>query len=640
MLLKNTFRKVLFPLFGFFSLLWFLIRVIPKPTRAAYPCQRVAFPVASTFILWVIGIFSSVTLFKSVKKRMTHWKPLWFLGSAVVIFIIWSFTVLQSPSMPLIARDEPFDPIDDPNSPVGIAKGINPGRVVWAHDPDATSWKGSGYWWKDSHNNQDVIDRMLSQSIRALTGAATDAQAWDALFRHFNTTHGRGDVGYQPGENITIKLNLNSCNNHSDNRNSYYNSPHAVLALTRQLVNKAGVNENDITYFDATRYVPSTIFDKCKDEFPSVKFKDWQGRDGRRRVLRDESVQVHWSEELTLEPGGGNPTFLPRCVTSAVYLINLGSLKGHNLAGVTLTAKNMFGSIMSYPSEGNPQSSAPKNAGLHPYVCVHSDFHFGGHWDFDKRAMGTYNALVDLMGHQDLGGKTMLFMIDGLYSAPNQSTDLKASHKWQSAPFNGDWPSSIFISQDEVALESVCLDFMRNEPTQDWVRGNVDNYLHEAAQAGSPPSGKVYDPEGDGTLLKSLGVHEHWNNASDRQYTRNLGTGDGIELVKADEFTDIESGSAGRTPDTFFTLTNYPNPFNSSTRIRFTLPKAGKATLSVYNAAGQKVTELVNDTVSKGQHEYAWNAQNASGRSVPSGIYFVRLTTETETRTHKITLAE
>jgi len=637
---KNTFRKVLFPLFGFFSLLWFLIRVIPKPTRAAYPCQRVAFPVASTFVLWIIGIFSSVTLFKSVKKRMTHWKPLWFFGSAVVIFIIWSFTVLQSPSMPLIASDEPFNPIDNPNSPVGIAKGINPGRVVWAHDPDATGWNGSGYWWKDSHNNQTVIDQMMSQSIRALTGASTDAQAWDALFRHFNSTHGRGDVGYQPGEDIAIKLNLNAGKDHSHNGNRYYNSPHVVLALTRQLVNKAGVNENDITYFDATRYVPSTIFDKCKDKFPSVKFKDWEGRDGRRRVLRDESAQIHWSEELVLEPGGGNPAYLPRCVTSAVYLINMGSLKGHNLAGVTLTAKNMFGSIMSYPSENNPQSSAPKNAGLHPYVCVHSDFHFGGHWDFDKRAMGTYNALVDLMGHKDLGGKTMLFMIDGLYSAPNQSTDLKTKHKWESAPFNGDWPSSLFISQDIVALESVCLDFMRNEPTQDWVRGNVDNYLHEAAQAGSPPSGKVYDPEGDGTPLQSLGAHEHWNNAKDRQYTRNLGTGDGIELVKADEFTDVKSGRVEKTLNNFSTLTNYPNPFNSSTRIRFSLLKAGKATLSVYNAAGQKVTELVNDMISKGQHEYAWNAQNASGRSVPSGVYFVRLTTETETRTHKITLAE
>ncbi|MBM4027972.1 MAG: hypothetical protein FJ280_21630, partial [Planctomycetes bacterium] len=56
-------------------------------------------------------------------------------------------------------------------------------------------------------------------------------------------------------------------------------------------------------------------------------------------------------------------------------------------------------------------------------------------------------------------------------------------------------------------------------------------YLHEAAPANQPPSGTKYDPEGDGTTLASMGVHEHWNNPKDRQYSRNLGTGKGIELV-------------------------------------------------------------------------------------------------------------
>ena len=63
------------------------------------------------------------------------------------------------------------------------------------------------------------------------------------------------------------------------------------------------------------------------------------------------------------------------------------------------------------------------------------------------------------------------------------------------------------------------------------VTGNPDNYLHEAAFADKPPSGTSYDPEGDGTKLTSLGVHEHWNNSQDKQYSRNLGTGNGIELV-------------------------------------------------------------------------------------------------------------
>jgi len=47
----------------------------------------------------------------------------------------------------------------------------------------------------------------------------------------------------------------------------------------------------------------------------------------------------------------------------------------------------------------------------------------------------------------------------------------------------------------------------------------------------NPPSGVHYYPNHDGGLSRSLGVHEHWNNAVDKQYSRNLGTGHGIELV-------------------------------------------------------------------------------------------------------------
>ncbi len=93
------------------------------------------------------------------------------------------------------------------------------------------------------------------------------------------------------------------------------------------------------------------------------------------------------------------------------------------------------------------------------------------------------------------------------------------------------WASSLFMSQDPVAIDSVGLDFVRNEPTADECRGMPENYLHEAALADKPPSGTVYDPNQDGKPVASLGVHEHWNNATDRQYSRNLGKREGIELV-------------------------------------------------------------------------------------------------------------
>jgi hypothetical protein len=57
--------------------------------------------------------------------------------------------------------------------------------------------------------------------------------------------------------------------------------------------------------------------------------------------------------------------------------------------------------------------------------------------------------------------------------------------------------------------------------------------LRESALASDPPSKTFYDPERDGIRCRSLGVHEHWNNGTDKKYSRNLGKAHGIELFQA-----------------------------------------------------------------------------------------------------------
>jgi uncharacterized repeat protein (TIGR01451 family) len=144
-------------------------------------------------------------------------------------------------------------------------------------------------------------------------------------------------------------------------------------------------------------------------------------------------------------------------------------------------------------------------------------------------SMGHYRALVDLMGHEGLGGKTLLYLIDGLFGGRRWYSE---PSKWAMPPFDGGWPSSLFLSMDPVAIDSVARDFLSQQWPEDVLMNEgVEDYLHEAALADNPPSGTKYDPEGDGTAMASLGVHEHWNNPDDKQYTRNLGTGDGIELL-------------------------------------------------------------------------------------------------------------
>ena len=77
--MKKIFRNLLFPFMGIMSLIWFLVRVIPKPSRAAYPCMRVAAPMASTFVIYLIGLTSSLFFLKKAKKYFHETRYVLFL---------------------------------------------------------------------------------------------------------------------------------------------------------------------------------------------------------------------------------------------------------------------------------------------------------------------------------------------------------------------------------------------------------------------------------------------------------------------------------------------------------------------------------------------------------------------------------
>jgi len=86
-------------------------------------------------------------------------------------------------------------------------------------------------------------------------------------------------------------------------------------------------------------------------------------------------------------------------------------------------------------------------------------------------------------------------------------------------------------------------------------------------------------------------------------------------------------------PAAFAVGQNTPNPFNPTTSINFTLAKAGKVTVDIYNAAGQKIDTLVNTTMSAGSHSTIWNASKFS-----AGVYFYTVKSGDYSKTMKMTL--
>ncbi|MCG8702391.1 MAG: hypothetical protein MI922_30345, partial [Bacteroidales bacterium] len=68
---KNAkFSRILFPVIGIAAIVWFLIRVVPKPSRIAYPCQRFAAGIGGSFIIYLFGIVTSLSVFQWLKKKV------------------------------------------------------------------------------------------------------------------------------------------------------------------------------------------------------------------------------------------------------------------------------------------------------------------------------------------------------------------------------------------------------------------------------------------------------------------------------------------------------------------------------------------------------------------------------------------
>jgi hypothetical protein len=600
-LLKSVRKsKLLFLCLGLGSTIWFLIRVIPKPSRAGYPCVKTAAPFMSAFVLYLIGLGSTIYIFKEQKGRLFLLK-----GVLVVVFVgtlLYSFDQ-SSPSAQMTLVNPSYFKA---NEPKGIAKGIFPGRVVWVHNPDATNGNMtntiSDYWALDKNCNQTLVDSMLSSGIRRIGGKTNTKQAWDGIFKYFNNLHGKGFVGYTPGEKIAIKINLTNSGQNLQSKDIPKRmdaTPQVVLGILFQLIEIVGVAQEDITIGDNYRNFKTLYYDKCHSVYPDVHYIDGDGGDGVEKTVPSGGQLLQFSD-------GKETSSIPQHYVDADYFINIPCLKSHDTAGISLAAKNHQGSVLNI-------NDAPENQSA-----------FYMHYTFPQNndKSGQYRHLVDYMGHEQLGGKTLIYIIDGLWAGRSWQGYLE---KWQMAPFNNDYPSSIFMSQDAVAIESVGFDFLLAEylnksadQKYPYMAG-VDDYIKQAADPANWPAGINYDPEGDGTILKSLGVYEHWNNSTDMQYSRNLGTGAGIELVKyLSGSTDQYQGeTTGISLPQAIGLKLYPNPFIESLNVE--VSKDQNLNLDIYNIKGQLVFKSRLNT------KLVWNGISQSGVKLPKGIYLVKL---------------
>ncbi len=592
---------------GLSATLWFLIRVIPKPSRARYPCMQAAAPLMSSFIIYLLGLSATVLSFKKFKKSFYASKYL--LASGFLLLTILSFAfIFINDSKTVVA--EIFNPVDDTfpvpsNEPIGVAKGLHPGRVVWVQDERATNenyepkMNSNDYWYSNKNVDEAIVKEMLATALKQYAGTGNTADAWDAIFKAFNNTHGRGDIGYQAGEKIAFKINLTNQGSSEAERPMRMDiAPQLLNAILFELVDVVGVAQSDIIMGDPYREFRYEYRRLVMEKFPDVYYVDGNGGSGVNQTVPSQEAVLKFSDKK-LE------STLPQQYLDATYVINLPALKTHNEGGITLIAKNHQGSFLEKGDDTKSQYA----------IAMHYSL------PANSRGAKKYRHTIDYLGHEHTGGKGLIYIIDGLWAGESWQGWIK---KFKSDPFNNDYPNSLFIGQDPVALESVCYDILFKEYAEDdsknpypiTYKAEIADYLSQCASSDFWPDGFTYDPEGDGTPLESQGVFEHWNNATDRQYSRNLGTGDGIELKY------IKSGSTGLAENKISTINiASPNPFSDYTRFRRTSVISKESNLEIINIHGQVVQSFsfANSDV------IVWKGTDTSNQPVADGLYVYKI---------------
>jgi len=177
-------------------------------------------------------------------------------------------------------------------------------------------------------------------------------------------------------------------------------------------------------------------------------------------------------------------------------------------------------------------------------------------------------------------------------------------------------------------------------------------YLYDPVSVEASIDGVSWD-----VLWQKSGQHDYFNHeyVSLDSYA---GTGVFLRFRLTDQSTHVELTDPGWTLDNISVVTgtstsahdpalpglpvalysNFPNPFNPETTIRYSLAAPGEVEISIFNLKGQLVRRLLHETKPAGYHQVIWNGKDETGRTVGSGIYFYRLISGDYNKTLKMML--
>ena len=308
---------------GALALLWFLIRVIPKPSRAAYPCQRVAFPIASAFIIWVAGTLLSRSALRKAKTALSkgnRLKALMLSIFAVTLFIAAMFTVqMKDPvygAMDYITLSHEAKRLHSKESEESA------GSIV---TPEATVAIVRSHKAKAEDITSDEIERMVRKAVEMAGG--------------FNILINDGDVVVIKPNVVTSRAYGLAFPAEANGISTDYRVVQSVVNLVREKnptgkiimmegsavgktrVNMTALGYNNITGLDSVIYLDENIVNWYDANSPTLV-----------KVSLPSGKNMYSS---------ANEYYLNRVYYEADVVISIPCLKTHFITGLTGSIKNV-----------------------------------------------------------------------------------------------------------------------------------------------------------------------------------------------------------------------------------------------------------------------------------------------------------
>jgi hypothetical protein len=169
----------------------------------------------------------------------------------------------------------------------------------------------------------------------------------------------------------------------------------------------------------------------------------------------------------------------------------------------------------------------------------------------------------------------------------------------------------------------------------------VEQVFHEGMLLASPQgdlsilvkAGDSFDVYGDGSVSKEISDFLFGGLNDAGQFVIRINFTDGTHGVYRGSVNAATGVIAEGNPPSLQLAQNAPNPFAQSTVLSFSLERSAPVDLAIYDAAGRRVTTLVNGPLSAGTHTAHWDGSDRSGVETASGIYWARLRAAGESRT-------